>query len=114
VVKVATGKSHSLFLLDSGEVYACGAATCGQLGLGAGKRSQEDALLPVAVTALSDVRDIACGAEFSLVCTRESGQVLTFGHPEVQYSTCMLRYAAHCFIHSLTHRLALLFSCSLV
>lgn len=81
LLKVATGKAHSLFLLDSGEVYVCGSAACGQLGLGSGKCALEDALAPVPVSALAEVVDIACGAEFSLVCT-SSGQVLAFGHPE--------------------------------
>lgn len=83
LVKVATGKVHSLFLLDSGEVYGCGGSSCGQLGLGASKRAMEDALQPTLLEALSDIRDIAAGAEFSLVCDRERGQVFTFGHPEV-------------------------------
>jgi len=81
LLKVATGKAHSLFLLDSGEVYACGSAACGQLGLGSGKRALDDVQAPVPVTALAEVVDIACGVEFSLVCT-SSGQVLAFGHPE--------------------------------
>jgi alpha-tubulin suppressor-like RCC1 family protein len=32
IVKVATGKSHSVILVDSGEVYGCGASNFGQLG----------------------------------------------------------------------------------
>ena len=83
LVKVATGKVHTLFLFENGDVFGCGGASCGQLGLGGGKRALEDALVPVHIAALSDVRDIACGVDFSLVCTRARGQVLSFGHPQV-------------------------------
>lgn len=91
LVKVATGKAHSLFLLSNGEVWGCGAASCGQLGLGGGKRALEDCLVPVHISSLADVRDIACGFEFSVVCTRARGQVLTFGHPEVGTDVCIYR-----------------------
>ena len=87
LVKIATGKVHSLFLFATGEVYGCGGASCGQLGLGGNKRELEDVLSPIKLSALADIRDIACGAEFSLVCTKTDGSVLAFGHPEVRMTS---------------------------
>ena len=99
LVKIATGKAHTLFLLTNGDVWGCGAASCGQLGLGAGKRALEDCLAPVHLSSLTDIRDISCGAEFSVVCTRSRGQVLTFGHPEVGGSVAVARYCRMCRRH---------------
>mmetsp|Transcript_13778 Transcript_13778/g.13317 ORF Transcript_13778/g.13317 Transcript_13778/m.13317 type:complete len:493 (+) Transcript_13778:92-1570(+) len=81
IVKVATGRSHSLILLDSGEVYGCGSNTQGQLGLGDTKTALKDALRFVRITALSNIRDISCGYDHSIACDR-SGRVFTFGHPQ--------------------------------
>ena len=83
VSKITTGKTHSLFLFDNGDVFGCGGASCGQLGLGSGKRALEDILTPVRISNLSDIRDISCGADFSLACCRQKGLLYSFGHPEV-------------------------------
>lgn len=84
VVKIATGRSHSLVLLNNGEVWGCGANNFGQLGLGNSKTAAKDALKFTQVVfpnASSQVRDIACGHDFSLACTAD-GNLYAFGHPE--------------------------------
>lgn len=81
IIKVATGRSHSLILLNSGEVYGCGANTQGQLGLGDSKTALRDALRFVRITSLVGIRDISCGYDHSIACDR-SGKLFTFGHPQ--------------------------------
>lgn len=68
-------------LLESGAVYGCGSNASGQLGFGDSKVQLQDCLNFKPVSALSDVRDIACGWEHSLVCTA-SGALYSFGHPQ--------------------------------
>ena len=81
ITKIATGRSHSLILLASGEVYGCGSNTQGQLGLGDSKAALRDALRFVKIPSLVGIRDISCGYEHSIACDR-SGRLLTFGHPQ--------------------------------
>jgi alpha-tubulin suppressor-like RCC1 family protein len=81
VAKVATGRSHSLILLKSGDVYGCGSNTQGQLGLGDSKASLRDALRFVRISSLVGITDISCGYEHSIVCDK-FGRLLTFGHPQ--------------------------------
>lgn len=80
VRKVATGKSHAIILLDDGSVYGMGSNAAGQLGLGEGARASADVLSPT-LLPLQDIRDVACGAEFTIACDR-SGKLFAFGHPE--------------------------------
>lgn len=77
IVKITTGRSHSLFLLNNGEVYGCGSNSCGQLGLGSNIEKTSTPTL----TPLSNIRDIASGYEHSLACTFD-GKLFAFGHPE--------------------------------
>jgi hypothetical protein len=92
IVKVATGRSHSLILLDSGEVYGCGSNTQGQLGLGDTKTALKDTLRFVKITSLVNIRDISCGYDHSICCDR-SGRVFTFGHPQFgQLGVCIYMY----------------------
>jgi alpha-tubulin suppressor-like RCC1 family protein len=83
VVKVSTGRSHTLILFANGEVWGCGANNFGQLGLGDSKTMQKNALKFVRVFFGEEVsiRDIACGHDFSLACSME-GAAFSFGHPE--------------------------------
>jgi alpha-tubulin suppressor-like RCC1 family protein len=78
--KIATGRNHSLFLLFNGDVYGTGSNSCGQLGLGGGARDVQDSM-QMKKLPLSDIRDVSCGYEHSIVCTN-SGRVFTFGHPQ--------------------------------
>ena len=81
VVKIATGRSHTLVLFESGEVWGCGACNFGQLGSGTSKTAAKDSLKFIKVPFTTPVRDIACGYDFSLACTRD-GALYGFGHPE--------------------------------
>jgi alpha-tubulin suppressor-like RCC1 family protein len=81
ISKIATGRSHTLILLDNGDVYGCGSNAVGQLGLGDSKTALRDALRFVKIPSLTGIRDISCGHEHSLACDR-SGRLFTFGHPQ--------------------------------
>lgn len=81
ITKIATGRYHSLILLQNGDVYGCGSNSAGQLGLGDSKTAVKDALRFVRITSLSGIRDISCGHEHSIACDN-SGKVYTFGHPQ--------------------------------
>lgn len=81
VLKVATGHNFSLVLFENGDVFACGGNSHGELGLGDSKAHfNVDHPTLTKVTELSNVRDIACGWEHSLACTR-SGELFSWGHP---------------------------------
>jgi len=71
---VAAGKTHSLVLTESGEVYAWGDNDDGQLGLG----DREERLTPTKVEGLPKVKAIAAGGAHSLALT-ESGEVYAWG-----------------------------------
>ncbi|XP_023334185.1 protein RCC2 homolog [Eurytemora carolleeae] len=79
VVKVCTGKSHSLFLTSEGKVLAAGSNSAGQCGVGKGK---DQLTTPKIINYMGpDIVDVACGAEFSMILDEEGG-VWSFGHPE--------------------------------
>eukprot|EP01041_Mallomonas_annulata_P010080 gene10080-21011_t len=80
IKKISTGKSHSMLLLENGEMYVCGANNCGQIGLGDGARALQD-VTSFTKLNIDNVCDIACGWEHSLVCT-DSGDLYAFGHPD--------------------------------
>lgn len=80
VVKVATGRSHTLVLLENGRVFGCGSNSFGQLGLGDNKTAVRD-FLKLTALPLENVVDISAGENFSMACTR-GGKLLVFGHPE--------------------------------
>ena len=81
IQKIATGRSHTLILLESGDVYGCGSNTSGQLGLGDHKNAVKDHLRFVKIISLTGIRDISCGYDHTIVCDR-NGRLLTFGHPQ--------------------------------
>jgi len=79
IVRVATGKNHSLFLTDEGKVLACGDNKCGQ---SVGGPSVPMAKVPVLVAHEGPpIVRIACGADFS-VMVDVAGGVFTWGMPE--------------------------------
>lgn len=80
IVKIATGKNHSLLLLANGDLYAAGSNMYGQCGLGPGTKAAQDLLSFTKIPLLSEVVDIACGWDHSIVCDTH-GRVFTFGHP---------------------------------
>ncbi|KAK9503277.1 hypothetical protein O3M35_011880 [Rhynocoris fuscipes] len=73
-IHVACGRAHSLFLSDTGKVYACGNNDEGQLGLG-------DVLLrdiPEEIASLNSVKQLSAGSCHSAALTI-SGQVFVWG-----------------------------------
>lgn len=80
IKKVSTGRSHSLLLTQTGEVYGCGSNSFGQLGLGDSKTAVRDVLNFVKLP-LQDIVDVSAGENHSLCCD-QSGYVYSFGHPE--------------------------------
>jgi alpha-tubulin suppressor-like RCC1 family protein len=81
IVKIATGKGHSLFLTDDGRVLSSGLNTSGQCGIGKGGDTNKPKLISYSGP---DIVDISCGAEFSVILDCEGG-VWSFGHPENGY-----------------------------
>ena len=75
---LAAGGSHSLALLKNGTVMAWGDNESGQLGVGKGT---EEALLPVAVPGLTNVKAIAAGPDYSLALLA-NGTVMAWGENE--------------------------------
>ncbi|CAL8371695.1 unnamed protein product [Gadus morhua 'NCC'] len=78
VTLMAAGGTHSLFIALSGLVYCCGANKLGQLGLN--RVDEKGRFNIVAVPSLKplEVTAASCGAEHSVVLTKD-GKVFTFG-----------------------------------
>jgi alpha-tubulin suppressor-like RCC1 family protein len=81
VIQVACGQQHSLFLTESGAVFATGHGAYGILGTG----ETSDELLPVQLTALDatlingeKIVKIACGGSFSAFVT-DQGNLYVWG-----------------------------------
>ncbi|KAA8496432.1 Ultraviolet-B receptor UVR8 [Porphyridium purpureum] len=87
VVAVAAGHSHSLFVLENGEVYSCGLGHHGQLGIRPpdASRGLRDLLvvIPTRIDALCDAKVridmVAAGDNFSLALESATGKVFSFG-----------------------------------
>jgi len=77
-VAAATGRYHSMVLMEDGSVFAMGLNASGQCGIG---NTQEKVLLPTKVKAVRPFRKIACGAEFS-VAIDTRGSLHSWGSPE--------------------------------
>lgn len=78
-VQVAAGREFSLVLTSSGQLYAFGGDSNGELGNGS--NNYEGASTPVAITLPGEkgsIKEIAAGRNHSLVVTR-SGQLFAFG-----------------------------------
>uniref|UniRef100_A0A1B0BTH3 Protein RCC2 homolog n=1 Tax=Glossina palpalis gambiensis TaxID=67801 RepID=A0A1B0BTH3_9MUSC len=79
IVQAAVGRHHSLFLTDTGTVFACGDNKSGQCGVG-------NTTPVITVPTLINYRGppivrIGCGAEFSVILDIK-GNLHTFGLPE--------------------------------
>ena len=74
IIDVQAGRDFSLFLTQRQEVYASGANSLGQLGLG---DSQECYMEPVKVPSLQDVKKIECNE--GSVCLDNHGQMFIWG-----------------------------------
>ncbi|XP_060003550.1 probable E3 ubiquitin-protein ligase HERC3 isoform X3 [Lagenorhynchus albirostris] len=74
VKEVACGGSHSVFLLEDGEVYTCGLNTKGQLG------HAREGNKPEQIGALADqhIVHVACGESHSLALS-DRGQLFSWG-----------------------------------
>lgn len=79
VISAAVGRHHSLFLTDTGTVYACGENKSGQCGVGN--------TTPIISNATKinfrgpPIVKVGCGAEFSVILDI-TGNLYTFGLPE--------------------------------
>ncbi|CAL8268214.1 unnamed protein product [Arctogadus glacialis] len=78
VTLVAAGGTHSLFIALSGLVYCCGNNKLGQLGLNRVDEKGRFRIMPVPSLKPIEVATASCGAEHSVVLTKD-GKVLTFG-----------------------------------
>lgn len=76
IVAISGGGEHSLFVRSDGTVWSCGANTSGQLGDGTRTSRRET---PVQVQGLSNIVQVAAGAEFSLFLGAD-GRVWSCGH----------------------------------
>lgn len=81
IVQAACGKNHTLFLTDTGIVYACGDASKGQLGIGERKR-KDYVTEPTRIRYTgAPIVKVGCGADFSVILDID-GNLYTFGNPE--------------------------------
>ncbi|XP_037959900.1 protein RCC2 homolog [Teleopsis dalmanni] len=79
VVQAACGRHHTLFLTDTGSVYACGDNKSGQCGVG---NTQPTINVPTLINYRgSPIIRVGCGAEFSVILDIK-GNLHTFGLPE--------------------------------
>ena len=104
-VSAAVGAEFTLIVTNLGRVYGCGSNEFGQLGLGNNviKRDQ-----PEEITALSDVRSVSSGLDFSLIRTNEGLFVMgknTVGMSKVDemYPNLFLCSTKHSTIFVLLH-----------
>lgn len=80
VIQAACGRNHSLFLTDTGVVYACGDNKSGQCGIG--NNSVQTVMKPTRINYRGPpIIKVACGAEFSVILDLK-GNLHTFGLPE--------------------------------
>jgi uncharacterized repeat protein (TIGR01451 family) len=75
VTKIAGGNAHSLALTSSITVYAWGANTAGQLGLGSSDTAAHPA--PAPVSGLTGVSALAAGGDFSLTIVNPVASIST-------------------------------------
>lgn len=80
VIQAACGRNHSLFLTDTGVVYACGDNKSGQCGVG--NSSTQVIQKPTRINYRGPpIIKVGCGAEFSAILDIK-GNLHTFGLPE--------------------------------
>ncbi|XP_073956775.1 protein RCC2 [Choristoneura fumiferana] len=79
VIHAAVGRHHTLFVTDTGTVYACGENKSGQCGLGS---STPQVLKPTRIRFTGKpIVKVGCGAEFSMILDCHGG-LHSFGLPE--------------------------------
>lgn len=79
VVQAAVGRHHSLFLTDTGRVYACGENKSGQCGIG---NTSPTVPTPTLINYRGPpIIRVGCGADFSVILDIK-GNLHTFGLPE--------------------------------
>lgn len=79
IIQAACGRNHSLFLTDTGTVYACGDNKNGQCGIG---NSSPTVLTPTRINYRGPpIIKVGCGAEFSVILDIK-GNLHSFGLPE--------------------------------
>ena len=78
VVAIAAGSEHSLFTTRRGEMFACGYAVQGQLGIGRPVQASHSLPQRVLVPSSSHITDCAAGACHSLCCDSE-GKAYVWG-----------------------------------
>jgi alpha-tubulin suppressor-like RCC1 family protein len=79
VIGAACGRNHTLFLTDTGTVYACGDNRSGQCGVG---NLQPNILTPTRINYRGPpIVKVGCGAEFSVILDIKGG-LHSFGLPE--------------------------------
>lgn len=79
VIGAACGRNHTLFLTDTGTVYACGDNRSGQCGVG---NLQPTILTPMRINYRgAPIVKVGCGADFSVILDIKGG-LHTFGLPE--------------------------------
>ncbi|KAG4080625.1 hypothetical protein HA402_013155 [Bradysia odoriphaga] len=79
VIQAACGRNHSLFLTDTGTVYACGDNKSGQCGIGSTTPVVQK---PTRINYRGPpIIKVACGADFSVILDIK-GNLHSFGLPE--------------------------------
>lgn len=79
IIQAACGRNHTLFLTDTGTVYACGDNRSGQCGVG---NATPTVLKPTRINYMgAPIIKVGCGAEFSVILDLK-GNIHTFGLPE--------------------------------
>lgn len=79
IIGAACGRNHTLFLTDTGTVYACGDNKSGQCGVG---NSQATITKPTRINYNGPpIIKVGCGAEFSVILDIK-GNIHSFGLPE--------------------------------
>lgn len=81
IVKISTGKSHTLILFKSGLVYATGSNEFGQLGGIIKDGTGNNITTFTCIDKLKNISDIASGNDHNCVCNK-AGRLYAFGHPE--------------------------------
>lgn len=81
IIQAACGRNHSLFLSDTGIVYACGSNSNGQLGIGQ-QTLNKIITKPTRIQYNgAPIVKVDCGAVFSVILDI-NGNLYTFGSPE--------------------------------
>lgn len=79
IIQAACGRNHTLFLTDTGTVYACGDNKSGQCGVG---NNTVSITKPTRINYRGpSIIKVGCGAEFSCILDIK-GNLHTFGLPE--------------------------------